>query len=173
MKQCVDIYTACYTDNKEKKLKGTGFGALIVTKTKKQSISEYSDTLSYLELWMEEMADILESMLGADVVHEFEGMTLALHTYEMNTGRVLQKLKKVYDQMKEYGPDCWDVVELKLRRSNKTYYTYHTAMVRIVNTLLNYNASIPLQLMLFTKKVKGNEQMTIALQKAESALKPA
>lgn len=173
MKQCIDIYTACYADNKEKKLKGTGFGALIVTKTKKQTISGHSDTLSYLDLWMEEMATVIEGLLGTGVVHTFESVALAIHTYEMNTGKVLQKLKKVYDEVKQYGPDSWDIVELKLRRANKTYYPYHNAMLRIVMTMLQYNVTIPLNVILFTKKVKGNDQMTIALQKAEAALNRA
>lgn len=170
MKQCIDIYTACYADNKEKKYKGVGFGAVVVTKTKRRTFSEFSNDSTYLEIWMDEVATLLESLIGNGVVHDFESVALGIHTYEMNTGKVMQKIKKVYEQLRQYDSESWDVVDLKLRRANKPYYPYHDAMVRIVKVMLQYDKSIPLTLILFTKKLKGVPEMTLALQHAEKAV---
>lgn len=173
MKQCIDIFTAVYTDNKEKKYKGTGYGAIVVTKTKRRSFSEYNPNTTYLQMWMEETSSLLEQLIGGDTIHDFESLVIGLHTYESNTGRILEKIKKVFVQMKDYEEDSWDVVELKLRRSNKTYYPYHDAMVQIVFLLLNYNKHTPVQLVLFTQKKKNIPEMTLALQKAEAAVQAA
>jgi len=171
MKQCIDIYTGTYVDNKDKQVKGVAFAA--ICKGKKGSYTHTNtdpEQTSAMEMWMSEMDTILKR-IPADTT-QFEECALIIHSWSHNLKKITSKMQSIYNQLKEYDEDMWDVVAIKLRRANGTKYPYHDQMASIMLTLLRYNKMLPLDVKFVSTSPK-NAAMGLAYQRAEVALKPA
>lgn len=168
MKQVIDIYTGTFSDNIDKKIKGTGFAAICKGKHGSATVTAYNEELSYMELWMKEMASIL-GQFQFDVT-QFDGCVIAIHTWTPNLNLMCKKLHSIYNELKSYDEDMWDVVTLKLRRKNRSKYPYHDDAVSIVLSLLRINQTMPLNVLFLVTAPKKQPVMGLAYQKAEVAL---
>lgn len=175
MKQCIDIYTGTYVDNKFKKVSGVGFAAICKGKSGASTVTEaYPDETSIIQVWMDEMALILRR-IPADHT-QFDGTTIIIHSWSMNLKQVTGKMQSIYDQLKGYDEDMWDVIPVKLRKKNGQYHPYHDSMVKILTSLLQHNQTMPLDVRFVSTSPKNKSEggiMGLAWQKAETALKPA
>lgn len=168
MKQCIDIYTAVHSDNINKQKPGSAFGAVCVGKVNTQTRAAYDEDKTYLPMWMASMSVIIGSIANGSL--GYESVTLLIHTWTPNINKMCKKLQSIFEQLKDLDEEAWDVVEIKLRRSNRTKYEYHDDMAAILLHLLHLNKHVPTQVQFCITSPKKATQMSVAHQKAELAL---
>lgn len=145
MKQIIDIYTATYADHREKEYQGTAFAALIKGKKGTVVYANSYKTLTYIDVWMKEMAMLLARITINPT--EFDDAVIHIHSWTPNVNRMSKKLLSVYDELKQYDDEkIWKNASVMLRRKNRTFYPYHNDLMKIINTLLVLNKRIPLTL---------------------------
>lgn len=168
MNQCIDIYTGVYADNIDKKKPGAAFGAVCVGKGGNSSTSSYDPNMSYMQIWMTEIAALL-SEIPVDHL-SYDSLYLMIHTWTPNINKMCKKMQSIFDQLKELNEDAWDVLDIKLRRANRSRYEYHAEMKKIVRSLLLLNRRIKLTFSFKVSSPRHHPHMGIAYQKAEVAL---
>lgn len=80
-------------------------------------------------------------------------------------------MQSIFDQLKEYDEDAWDVLDIKLRRANRQRYEYHNDMATVVRSLLSLNKiCTKLNFKFMVSSPRKHPHMSIAYQKAEQSL---
>lgn len=136
----INIYTGLYSDNINKEIPGTAFGAIMSAGGESKHTSTYDPNATYMVLWMDNMASLLEKIADQCTLHE--SITLFTHVWNNNVHIMCKKLLSIFNELKDHEPTLWKVLDLKLRRKNKSYYEYHVSMKRIVIALLTINRRI-------------------------------
>lgn len=169
MTQCIDMYTGVFTDNIDKKKPGAAFGAVMVNKHRVATTSNYDPASTYLQIWMKNIAEQLDAIAKSPLTDT--EVTMFVHTWTPNINKMCVKMQSVFDQLKSYDEDAWDVLDIKLRRANRQRYEYHNDMVTIVKSLLvlNRRPNTKFSFQFVVTSPRKQQHMGVAYQKAELA----
>lgn len=140
MTTIINLYTGLYSDNINKQIPGTAFGALMVTGSESKHKSAYDANSTYMTVWMENIAQLLERIAEQSALPE--SLSIFTHVWNNNVHTMCKKLLSIYNELKDHDSSLWVVLDLKLRRKNKSYYEYHDKMKRIVIALLTINKRV-------------------------------
>lgn len=169
MTTIINLYTGLYSDNINKQIPGTAFGALMVTGSDSSHKSAYDTKATYMTMWMSNIAQLLERIAEQSALPE--SLSLFTHVWNNNVHTMCKKLLSIYNELKEHNPSLWVVLDLKLRRKNKSYYEYHNEMKRIVLALLTINKRVKTFNVYFNATHPANcGDMRLAQNLAEHAL---
>lgn len=140
MTTIINLYTGLYSDNINKKVPGTAFGAIMVTGSDSNHRAKYDPSSTYMTVWMNNIAQLFEKIAEQPTLPE--SISLFTHVWNNNVHTMCKKLLSIFTELKDHDPSLWMVIDLKLRRKNKSYYEYHDEMKRILIALLTINKRI-------------------------------
>lgn len=169
MTTIINLYTGLYSDNINKEVPGTAFGVIMVTGSDSSHRSAYDASSTYMNVWMENIACLLSRLAEQSALPE--SLSLFTHVWNNNVHIMCKKLQSIFNELRDHDPSLWVVLDLKLRRKNKSYYEYHDAMKRIVTALLTINKRVKTFNVYFNATHPANcGDMRLAQNLAEHAL---
>ena len=118
MATIINLYTGIYSDNINKTIPGTAFGAIMATGSDSSHRTAYDPSATYMTVWMENIAQLFERLADQSTLPE--SITLFTHVWNNNVHIMCKKLLSIFNELKDHDPSLWVVLDLKLRRKNKS-----------------------------------------------------
>lgn len=165
-----NLYTAHYTDNDETRLVAH---AMVVDQEGVLKIRrQHSDTMSYMDIRLDALVQFFErvkQVVANGFIGDVPTIDVTIHGCNSNFNQLAAKIGKVYRDLKTFEEDVSDVLELKLRRANRSKYTHHDLQFKLVSLMLQINRTAQLDVK-FKPCSSKLSHMGVALQAAQAHL---
>lgn len=164
------VYTAHYTEHESNKL--MAHSLLVDQDGVSKLIKQTSTEMTYMQIRLDALCQFFERVEKAiePAITAYNSITVTVYGCNSNFNKLAVKLGSVYRDLQPLAEngDVVGLLNLKLRRKDRSYYPHHRLMVRLMSSLLRLSTKV--QLHIKFKPASGNTpQMVTALQVAELA----
>jgi hypothetical protein len=166
----LDVYTAHYTKHEPTNL--IAHSLLVDQDGAVKLIKQTSNTMTYMQIRLDELCKLFERIEKAiePAINSYESMVVTVYGCNSNFNKLAVKLASVYRDLQPLASSCGvvDLLNLKLRRRDRSYYIHQNLLVRLMSSLLRLSTKVQLQVK-FKPAGTNTPQMVTVLQAAELA----
>lgn len=159
----LDIYTGHYTDNKN----GASFNSIISIdgQIDDKQFNLYGESDTYQTIYI---TGCLTTLNFLTTLTFPQAPTFALHSVHNNTSKLMKRIEDVFNNVRKYNAispsQIREVIDLKMRRSNRSKFDNHDQIVDIVMSLMTLHYKYSHSFKFAAVQTFKHEQMRDALQ---------
>lgn len=162
----LDIYTAHHTDNKH----GASFNAVITVdgNIDDKQFNLYGADDTYQTIFIKGTGETLAFLKNLPFVQDLH---ITLHTAHSNITKLMKRIEDVFDNVRKYNnvgtSQIRQLIDMKLRRGNRSKFDQHEELVEIVMSLMAFHYKYASNFSFRVLNTYKHEQMRDAYQWAK------